>query len=131
MLITCYKHVDGYIDDVYNVRPNPTDYLGVCGAPFVAEQTDRCNVTQNNSSWRKEFIATGNICNDCKKEKEGCHWQIRKHHVFLYSPTKKKYVQYEYISDSASFPTWALAPTLAPALEPSDSAFDFGSKIFY
>jgi len=45
MLITCYKHVDGYIDDVYNVRPNPTDYLGVCGAPFVAEQTDRCNVT--------------------------------------------------------------------------------------
>lgn len=73
MLITCYHN-----NVIYNLRPNPTDYFRVCGE-FVAEPIYRCNVTLNNSSWRKEFIAT------------------RKDHVFLYSPIKKKYVQYEYI----------------------------------
>jgi len=75
--------------------PNPTGCFGFCDNGV--QRTYRCVVTLKKSSWRKEFIAFGDFCNDCKKEIDGCQWQIRKDHVFLYSPTKKKYVQYEYL----------------------------------
>lgn len=90
MTITCYADAGAE-----HTWPNPTGCFGFCDNGV--QRTYRCVVTLKKSSWRKEFIAFGDFCNDCKKEVDGCQWQIRKDHVFLYSPTKKKYVQYEYL----------------------------------
>ena len=73
-------------------RVFPQITISFCSAWWESPALD-CVVMVNNLKWVRRLRAFhGGL--DC--EKEGCRWQIRKDHPFLFTQAQGKYVQMEY-----------------------------------